>query len=395
MIKRKWLFGVTSSALEKLSLIPRKWRIATVAVALIAIALLVRGFWTTDGAAQSKGPAARVVPVETAVAERKMMPVRVESLGSVTPIASVAIKARVDTAIMGVHFRDGQAVKKGDLLFTLDGRAIEAQIVQTEGMISRDKAQLSGAERDVVRYTDLVAKAATPVINLDNAKTQAEVYKAAIQSDEGLLNNLKVQLSYCTIVAPIDGRISAAAVKVGNFVRQADTAAMATINQMAPVYVSFTVPQKVLPEIRQALAAETATIEAIIPGEQKRANGQVTMIENTVDMATGLATIRATMPNAQEVLWPGTLVTTELTLRIEDSIVVPSTAVQVSQTGSFVFVINDNVAKVQPVKVARSVGNQSVIESGLNGGETVVTEGQLLLSNGTRVNPRAAKVAGS
>ena len=395
MIKLKWLFRVTSSALEKLSLIPRKWRIATVAVAVIAVALLVRGFWTTDGAAQSKGPAARVVPVETAVAERKNMPVRVESLGSVTPIASVAIKARVDTAIMAVHFRDGQAVKKGDLLFTLDGRAIEAQIVQTEGMVARDKAQLSGAERDVLRYTDLVAKAATPVINLDNAKTQAEVYKAAIQSDEGLLNNLKVQLSYCTIVAPIDGRISAAAVKVGNFVRQADLAAMATINQMAPVYVSFTVPQKVLPEIRQALAAETATIEAIIPGEQKRANGQVTMIENTVDMATGLATIRATMPNAQEVLWPGTLVTTELTLRIEDSIVVPSTAVQVSQTGSFVFVINDNVAKVQAVKVARTVGNQSVIESGLNGGETVVTEGQLLLSNGTRVNPRTAKVAGS
>src|SRR5476651_1770720 len=164
---------------------------------------------------------------------------------------------------------------------------------------------------------------------------------------------------------------------------------------MAPVYVSFTVPQKVLPEIRQALAAETATIEAVIPGEQKRANGQVTMIENTIDPTTGMATIRATMPNEGEVLWPGTLVTTELTLRIEDSVVVPSPAVQVSQTGSFVFVINDNVAKVQPVVVSRTVGNQSIIESGLSGGETVVTDGQLLLSNGTRVNPRGAKAAGT
>jgi RND family efflux transporter MFP subunit len=207
------------------------------------------------------------------------------------------------------------------------------------------------------------------------------------------LENLKVQLSYCTIKAPIDGRISQAAVKVGNFVRQADLTAMATINQMAPVYVTFTVPQKVLPDIRQALAAETASIEAIIPGEQKRANGQVSMIENTVDAATGLATVRATMPNDQEVLWPGTLVTTELTLRVEDAVVVPSPAVQVSQTGSFVFVINDNVAKVQPVKVSRTVGTQSVIESGLSGGETVVTDGQLLLSNGTQVNPRAAKSA--
>jgi RND family efflux transporter MFP subunit len=375
MTKRKWLFGVA-------------------ALALIGIVLLIRGLWTSDGAARSQATAG-VVPVEVATAERKAVPVRIESLGSVTPIASVAIKARVDTAIMAVHFRDGAEVKTGDLLFTLDGRAIEAQIAQTEGMVARDRAQLAGAERDVARYTDLVAKSATPVINLDNAKTQSDVYRAAIKSDEGLLDNLKVQLSYCTITAPIDGRISAAAVKIGNFVRQADTAAMATINQMAPVYVSFTVPQKVLPEIRQALAAETATIEAVVPGEQKRANGQVTMIENTVDPTTGMATIRATMPNEHEVLWPGTLVTAELTLRIEQAVVVPSNAVQVSQTGSFVFVLNDNVAKVQPVKVERTVGNQSVIGSGLSGGETVVTDGQLLLSNGTRVSPRAAKAAGS
>jgi membrane fusion protein, multidrug efflux system len=393
MSNRKKLLGAADRTLKQLPAISRRWRIALAVAGVLVIALLVRGLWTTDGAAQSKNQAARVVPVEVAVAERKKMPVRVESLGNVTPIASVAIKARVDTTITAVHFRDGQAVKKGDLLFTLDGRAIEAQIEQTEGMVARDRAQLAGAERDVTRYTDLVAKAATPVINLDNAKTQSEVYTAAIKSDQGLLENLKVQLSYCTITSPIDGRISAAAVKVGNFVRQADTSAMATINQMAPVYVSFTVPQKVLPEIRQALTAETATIEAIVPGEQKHASGQVTMIENTVDTATGLATIRATMPNEQEVLWPGTLVTTELTLRIEDSVVVPSPAVQVSQTGSFVFVVTDGVAKIAPVKVSRSVGNLSVIESGLNGGETVVTDGQLLLSNGTRVNPRGAKAA--
>jgi RND family efflux transporter MFP subunit len=365
------------------------------ALALIGIVLLIRGLWTSDGVAARSQAQAQLVPVEVATAERKSVPVRLESLGNVTPIASVAIKARVDTNIVGVHFRDGAEVKQGDLLFTLDGRAIEAQIAQTEGAIARDKAQLAGAQRDVNRYTDLVAKGATPVVNLDNAKTQSEVYQAAIKADQGLLDNLKVQLSYCTITAPIPGRISAAAVKIGNFVRQADTAPMATINQMAPVYVSFTVPQKSLPEIRQALAAETATIEAIIPGDQKHASGQVTMIENTVDPATGMVTIRATMPNKDELLWPGTLVTTELTLRIEQAVVVPSNAVQVSQTGSFVFVINDNVAKVQPVTVERTVGELSVIGSGLKGGETVVTDGQLLLSNGTRVNARKAKTAGS
>ena len=377
MIKRKWLFGVA-------------------ALALIGIALLVRGFWTTDGkAARSQAQAAQVVPVETATAVRKKVPVRLDALGSVTPMASVAIKARVDTTIVGVHFRDGAHVNKGDLLFTLDCRAMEAQMAQTEGAIARDRAQLAGAERDVARYTDLVAKSATPVVNLDNAKTQSEVFGAAIKSDTGLLDNLKVQLSFCTVTAPISGRISAANVKVGNFVRQADLTPMATINQMAPVYVSFTVPQKNLPDIRQAIAAETATVEAMVPGEPKRASGQVSMIENTVDSATGMAMIRATMPNKDELLWPGTLVTAEMTLRIEEAVVVPSNAVQVSQGGSFVFTVKDGVAKVQPIKVARQLGIETVLESGLSGGETVVTEGQLLLSDGTRVNPRAPKAAGS
>jgi RND family efflux transporter MFP subunit len=374
MTKRKWLFGVA-------------------ALALIGIALLVRGFWTTDGKAARSQAAARVVPVETALAERKPVPVRIESLGSVTPIASVAIKARVDTAIMGVHFEDGAEVKQGDLLFSLDGRQIEADMKRFQAVIDGAQASLEQAQRDVERYTDLVARNATPIVTLNNAQTTVNVSRATAESNRAQLESLKVQLGFCAIRAPISGRISMANVKVGNFVRQADLAPMATIIQMAPVYVSFTVPQKVLPEIRQALLEKTATIEAIIPGEKKRASGQVTMIENTVDAATGLATIRATMPNEGEVLWPGTLVTAELTLRIEESVVVPSTAVQVSQTGSFVFVIHDNVAKVQQVKVARTLGDRAVIESGLNGGETVVTEGQLLLSEGTRVNARAAKTA--
>jgi RND family efflux transporter MFP subunit len=383
------------SGSAKSLMIQRKWLIGAAAVALIVLFVLVRGLWTGDSDAQSRG-AVRAVPVEVATAERKTVPVRVESLGNVSPIASVAIKPRIDTTITGVHFRDGARVEQGQLLFTLDGRALEAQIAQTEGMVARDNAQLAGAERDVARYTDLVAKNATPTVNLDNAKTQADVYRAAIKSDEALLDNLKVQLSYCTITAPIAGRISAAAFKIGNFVRQADVAPMATINQIAPVYVSFTVPQKVLPDIRKALAAETATVQALIPGSADRANGQVTMIENTVDSATGMATVRATMPNEGEVLWPGTLVTTEVTLRNEEAVVIPSSAVQVSQTGNFVFLVANGAAKVQPITVERTVGTESVISSGLSGGETVVTEGQLLLSNGTPVNLRPpAKAAGS
>lgn len=374
----------------------KKWLLGGAVLALIGVVVLVRGLWTTDDvAARSKGQAARVVPVETALAERKQVPVRVDALGTVTTMASVAIKARVDTTIVGVHFRDGARVNKGDPLFTLDCRQIEADMKRVQAVIDGAQASLEQSQRDVARYTELAARNATPIVTLNNAQTSVNVSRATAESNRAQLENLRVQLGFCTIRAPISGRISMAHVKVGNFVRQADTAAMATINQMAPVYVSFTVPQKNLPDIRKAIAAETAMVEASIPGEPKRAEGQVTMIENAVDSTTGMATIRATMPNTDEALWPGTLVTAEMTLRSEEAVVVPSAAVQVSQTGTFVFVVKDDIAKIQPIKVERRFGQDSVISSGLNGGETVVTDGQLLLSDGTRVSPRPTKSAGS
>jgi membrane fusion protein, multidrug efflux system len=379
---------------QKLPMLKRKWLIGGAALALIGIAVLVRGFWTTDGVA-ARQTRDRTVTVETATAELKTIPVRVDALGSVTPIASVAIKTQVDTTITAVHFRDGAHVEKGELLFTLDCRQIEADMKRVQAIIDGAQASLEQAQRDVERYTDLAARNATPIVTLNNAQTAVNISRATAESNRAQLENLKVQLSFCAIRAPISGRISMANVKVGNFVRQADTSAMATINQMVPVYVTFTVPQKILPDIRKAIAAETATVEAIIPGDQTRASGQVTMIENTVDPATGMATVRATMPNKDELLWPGTLVTINMTLRNEEGIVVPSNAVQVSQTGTFVFVIKDGIAQIQAVNVERQVGTESMIASGLNGGEIVVTEGQLLLSSGTRVNIRAPKVAGS
>ncbi len=378
MSKRKALFGVA-------------------VLALIGIAVLARGkWWTTDHAAAARAQTQRfhAVPVEVAKAVRKNVPVRIEALGTVTPMASVAIKARIDTSIDSVHFKDGAHVNKGELLFTLDCRAVDAQIAQTEGTVARDRAQLAGAERDVTRYRSLVKKNATPQQILDTAETQAEVYRAGIKADQGTLQNLKVQRSYCTITAPIAGRISAANVKTGNFVRQADTTPMATINQMAPVYVTFTVPQNNLPAIRDAIAAKTARIEAAIPGERKVADGVVSMIENTVDSSTGMATIRAAMPNTDERLWPGTLVNTELTLRSEEALVVPTNAVQVSQRGNFVFVVNDNkTVKVQPIESGREFAGETVVKHGLTAGQVVVTDGQLRLQNGTPVAPRAHKPA--
>lgn len=360
--------------------------------AVLALAGIIVFFWNGSSSqrasAQAPRGGERVVAVSVAKAVKKSVRVQLDALGTVTTIASVAIKPRVDSEIVAVKFADGARVKQGDVLFVLDSRAIEAQIQQVEGNIARDQAQIDGAERDIRRYTELVAKNATPVINLDNAKTQAATFAGSLKADQAALENLKVQLSYATIRAPISGRISMASVKVGNIVRQADPLPLATINQIAPIYVSFTIAQRNLPDVRAALAAETATLEAVIPGTDARAQGQVTMIENTVDPATGMMTIRATMPNENELLWPGTLVNTALTLRIEERVTVPASALQLSQSGTFVFVVKDNVANVRPVTVERTVDGLSAIKSGIEEGEVVVTDGQLLLSNGTRVTPR-------
>jgi RND family efflux transporter MFP subunit len=365
---------------------------AALVLGLAAVAAATRPYWSPPGAVAQAPPAARVVPVEVAKAVKKPAPVIIEALGTVMPIQSVAVRTRLDSEIVGVHFADGASVKEGDLLFTLDSRALEAQVKQAEGLVARDRAQLAGAERDVRRYTELVAKSATPVVNLDNAKTQADTFRANIAADEGALENLKVQLSYCFIRAPISGRIGAANVKVGNFVRAGDSMPLAVINQITPIYVNFSAPQRNLPPIRRALAAGTARVEAGVAGDAKVAGGRLAMIDNNVDAATGMVAMRATMDNPDQVLWPGALVDTKLTLREEEAIVVPAAAIQTGQSGNFVFVIKDDTAAARPVKVARINAAEAVLESGLEAGEVVVTNGQLLLTDGTKVAPREMKV---
>lgn len=365
------------------------------AVAGLALAGIGIFFWNGSSSQKAVAQASRgdqrVVGVTAAKAVRKSVPVRLEALGTVTTMAAVAVKPRIDSEIIAVKFEDGQRVKQGDVLFVLDSRTIETEIRRVEAVIAGAEAQFEQASRDVARYTDLVGKNATTVVTLNNAQTQVNINRALADSNKATLEGLKVQLSFCTIRAPIAGRISMASVKAGNIARQADTTPLATINQVAPIYVSFTVPQRNLPDVRAAIAAETASLVAIVPGSGAQETGQVTMVENAVDPATGMATIRATMPNDKEVLWPGTLVNTALTLRAEDRITIPATALQLSQAGSFVFVVKDNAATVRPIKIERTVDGVSVVESGIEEGEVVVTDGQLLLSNGTKVTIRTGK----
>jgi RND family efflux transporter MFP subunit len=373
-----------------------KKRNLTIFGGVLVIGALVAGFmtrssWMGTGASAQGPQRPRLVSVELAMAERKPVPVDVDSIGTVTPISSVALKSRLETTIVAVHFEDGAKVNEGDLLFTLDSRQIDAQIEQAEGMIAKDQAQLEGAQRDLRRFSDLIGKGATTQVNVDNAKTQADILIGTIKADQAALDNLKVQKSYTAIRAPFSGRISAANVKIGNFVRPADTAPLAVINQMAPVYVTFAIPQRVLVDLREAMANGSSKVIATIPGHQTSQDGKVAMVENSVDSTTGMVTVRGLMDNANETLWPGILVATRLTIRTENAVVLPTVAVQRSQSGNFVFVVKDGVAKVQPVKVDRTLQGQSVITEGLSGGESVVVDGQLLLSDGTRVEPRTRK----
>jgi membrane fusion protein, multidrug efflux system len=332
------------------------------------------------------------VAVVTAPVAKKPMPVRFETIGTVQPIAAVAIKSRLDAQIVQVHVRDGQEVKAGELLFTMDSRQLEAQIRQTEAVVARDRAQLAQARRDLERLTDLAAKEYAARTKVDDTRTLVTALEAAVRASEASTESLRVQLSYYTIKAPIDGRVGAVTLKTGNVAKNNETT-MVTINQMRPIYVSFSVPQASLGEIRAAMAAGVVTVSAGAPSDSgPPATGQLAFIDNAVDAASGTINLKAAFPNAADQLWPGLFVNVGVTLKVEqDAIVVPSTAVQLGQNGSYVFTVGpENTAEFKPVTVSRQVGNESVITSGLKPGETVVTDGAYRLVRGAKMIPRGA-----
>ena len=336
-------------------------------------------------------PSGPVVSVVVGKAARKDLPWRVDSIGTVQPIATVSLRSRVDATVDQVLVADGAEVKTGDVLFKLDARQAEAQLKGAQAQLAKDQAQLEQAKRDVARYTDLVARSATPVLNLDNAKTAVATNDAAILGDLAAIDNLQVQLGWYTISAPISGRIGKVAIKVGNIVRTGDNSAagaFATLNQISPIYVSFSVTQTLLPALRAAMTSG-ARVAATPQGSKKSAEGKLALIENAVDPGTGTITAHAVFENADEALWPGQLCNLQVTLRNEpDTVVAPREAILIGQNGNYVFTIVDGVAHVQPVEVTRTQDGQTVVTKGLKGGETVVVDGSLLLVEGSRVETR-------
>lgn len=370
---------------------------------LLAIAFLVllagagfayRAYFVQQASSQTAREAHQppAVPVLVAAVERQAVPVRLDAIGTVQTIASVGIKSRIDGQIAEVKVRDGQYVKAGEPLFQLDSRAATAQVHQAEAQLARDRAQLVNAKRDVDRFAPLVAKDFVSRQQYDTAVTTAQALDASVQADQAALENAKVQLSYYTITAPIDGRVGMVTLKAGNNVKANDVAFL-TINQVKPIYVLFSVAESELPAIRAAMAAGPVAVSALPAGDKAPpAQGKLAFFDNAVDSATGTIALRGIFANEDEHLWPGEFVNVSLTLSVEpNALVVPQAAVQIGQNDRFVFVVKpDNTAEARKVTVSRTVDGKTVIASGLEPGERVVVDGQLRLSNGSRVEIRSA-----
>lgn len=341
---------------------------------------------------RSAAPQRPPVTVLVGPVRKGPLPVRIDTIGTVQTVASVSLRTRVDAQIERVLVSDGASVKAGDVLVKLDSRQIEAQIRQAEATLAKDQAQLEQANRDVARFSDLLAHGTGIQLNFDNAKTTAATLRASIIGDEANISNLKVQLTWYTIAAPISGRVGTFSAKVGNIIRSGDnnsTGSLATINQTSPIYVAFSLPQAQLPDLRTAIAGEGAKATATPQGLKEGAEGKVAVIDNSIDATTGTITARALFENAGETLWPGQLCNVRVTLRTEpDVVTVPRVAVQNGQNGNFVFIVVDNVAKSRRVRVTRTQDDDAIIAEGLSGDETVVVDGANLLAENSRVDVR-------
>lgn len=338
------------------------------------------------------------VAVSLARADKRDMPIVIEAVGTVQAIASLQIKSRLDTQVVQVHVAEGAAVKQGDLLFTLDDRVLRAQIAQVEAQILRTRAQLEQAIRDRDRLVDLARRNVATEVARDNAITNVKAVEAQLAADEASRENLSTQLTYTRITAPISGRIGSIAAKPGAFVRPADTAPMTTINQLDPIYIAFAVPQATFYELRSLIGGKAGDVRVEATAGGQKATGTIAFVENQVDLATGTVTAKALMDNGAEQLWPGSFVPVRVTLGIQPNVVVvPASAMQTGQNGPFVFAVSDGVARVVNVEVARRLGDEVVIASGLSGGEQVVTSGQLRIVQGSRVidRTRAPGAAGT
>ena len=345
-----------------------------------------------SGNAANKAPAPAAPPVVVGQAVRRTIPVSLHGIGNVESVASVAVRSRVAGQILKVHIADGADVSAGQVLFDVDRAPYEIALARAKAQLERDRALLEKARNDATRYGKLVEKEYVTREQYESATSAATSLGATIQSDESTVKDAELSLSYCTIAAPISGRAGSVNLRAGNLVKANDDPPLVTILQVRPVYVTFSVPETRLSVVRAGTDSGRLTVRASNRGDKGVGHlGGLTFIDNSVDMTTGTIRLKATFSNDDRGLWPGQFVDVELVLSEQkNALIVPSTAVQVGQQGSYVFVVTaDGTAQMRPVVVDRAIGDETVLASGLDGGETVVTDGQIRIVPGAKVAVQA------
>jgi membrane fusion protein, multidrug efflux system len=331
------------------------------------------------------------VPVAVAVASRRDMPMLLRGLGAVQAFNTVTVTSRVDGQIVEIAFQEGQMVHGGDLLMRIDPRPFEIQLSQAEAALARDQAQFTNAELDLRRYESLLTRGFTPRQQYDTQRATVAQLQATLRADQAAIGNAKLLLSYSRITSPIEGRTGARLLDLGNQVRALDATGLVVVIQMQPIFVSFTVSERSLPEVRAALAHDTPEVEAYAGDDRTRlATGHLTLIDNQVDQASGTVRLKAVFENEDGALWPGQFINARLVLSVaKDGTVVPSSAVQIGPDGGFVFVVKpDRTVERRDVTIGATLDDVSLIVRGVVPGEPVVVEGQFRLTSGARVTIR-------
>src|SRR6266581_1032083 len=358
-------------------------------VGLLVVAAVLFAYFGTEISANerkgSKGPPA--IPVSVAQVAQEVVPFRLQAIGNVEAYATVSVKARVDGQIVEVGFKEGEEVPRGRLLFKIDPRPYQAALRQAEANFLRDTAQ-----KDQARYQELLAKNFVSKEAYAQIRTNADTAEAVAQGSRAALDNATLNLEYCTIRSPIDGYPGKIQIQMGNLVKANDTLALVVINQVHPIYVNFSVPEQQLRAVRGYMSSGPLAVEALAPGsDQPVSSGTLVFVDNAVDPSTGTIKLRAQFRNRETTLWPGQFVNVRIKLYDQkDALIVPSRSVQTGPNGQYVFVVKpDMTTELRKVTVERTEGDRAIIANGLEKGERVVTQGQLRLGAGAKVEVKS------
>ncbi|MBI4644520.1 MAG: efflux RND transporter periplasmic adaptor subunit [Deltaproteobacteria bacterium] len=359
-----------------------------ISISAVSLVLLAAMLFLSACSGGKEPPKQEAVPVVVATVEQRDVPVEIKNIGAVEAYATVGIKSRVGGQLVRVNFQEGQDVEAKQLLFVIDPRPYETASQQAQANLAKDRALFNKAAADARRYAELIRKQFVSQQEYDQAKATADSLAATVKADEVAVQNAKLNLSYCYINAPISGRTGNLLANMGNMIKADADNPMVVITQVQPIYVSFAVPQQYLPDLRKYMDSGQVKVEVAIGGDMEHpTEGVLTFVNNTVDQATGTIQCKATFPNLERRLWPGQFVNVVVKLTTEpNAVLAPTQAIQTGQEGQIVWVITpDLTAEVRPVEIKRVLNSETIIKKGLQPGERVVTDGQIRLVPGAKV----------